>query len=119
MQTLNSFSLMNARKAKNVITKLELDDGSIVDSEDDIVCEITGFFHRLYKTEGMRFRGIEGIDWQPIPQHLADWLERPFEEEEIKRAIQDRLKDDILRVFGEFAKDGIIHGITNETYIYV
>ena len=30
-------SLMNARKAKNVITKLELDDGSIVDSEDDIV----------------------------------------------------------------------------------
>ena len=37
-------SLLNARKAKNAITKLELDDGSIVDSEEDIVQEITGFF---------------------------------------------------------------------------
>ena len=55
-------SLLNARKAKNVITKLELDDGSIVDSEDDIVREITSFFQKLYQTEGTRFRGIEGID---------------------------------------------------------
>ena len=70
---------------------------------------------------------------------MADWLERPFEEVEIKRAIQDcdgnkalgpdgftlelfrvhweTMKEDVMRVFGEFAKDGIIHGITNEIYI--
>ena len=82
-------SLMNVRKAKNVISKLELDDGSIVDSEDDIVREITDFFQKLYQSEGSSYRGIEGIEWQPIPQHLADWLERPFDEEEIKRAILD------------------------------
>ena len=87
--TPNFFSLLNARKAKNTITKLELDDGSFVDSEDDIVREITGFFQKLYQTKGMRFRGIEGIDWQPIPQHLAKWLERPLDEEEIKKAILD------------------------------
>ena len=132
-------SLINARKSKNVITKLELDDGSLVDAEADIVREITGFFQRLYKTEGMSFRGIEGLDWQPIPQHIADWLERPFEEEEIKRAIHncdgnkapglndftlelfqlewETMKDDIMRVFWEFVKDGIIHDVTNATYI--
>ena len=27
------------------------------------------------------------------------------------------MKDDILRVFREFEKDGIIHDVTNETYI--
>ena len=81
-------SLLNARKAKNVITKLELDDGSFVDSEDDIVREITGFFQKLYKTEGSRFRGIESFDWQTIAQHLADWLEKPVEEE-VKKAILD------------------------------
>ena len=27
------------------------------------------------------------------------------------------MKDDIMKVFGEFAKDGIVHGVTNESYI--
>ena len=27
------------------------------------------------------------------------------------------MKEDILKVFGEFEKDGIVHGVTNETYI--
>ena len=58
---------MNARKSKNVITKLELDDGSLVDSEEVIVREITGYFRNMYKWEGLSFRGIDGIQWQPIP----------------------------------------------------
>ena len=134
-------SLMNARKSKNVITRLELEDGSLIDSENDIVREITGFFKSLYKSEGSSFRGINGFDWQPILHHLAVWLERPFDEEEIKRAIHDcdgnkapgpdsftlelfqsqweTMKDDVMRVFREFAKDGIVHGVTNETYIFL
>ena len=80
-------SLMNARKAKNVITKIELEDVRFVDQEDDIVHEIIGFFQRLYKMKGLSFRGIDGIEWQPIPPHLADWLEKPFKEEKIKREI--------------------------------
>ena len=131
--------LMNARKAKNVIKKLEVGDGIVVDKETYIVREITDFFKGLYQSEGLRNRGIEGIEWQPISSYLADWLERPFEESEVKKAIFDcdgskapgldgftlelfksqwpTMKEDILRVLSEFAKDGIIHGITNETYI--
>ena len=132
-------SLMNARKAKNSITKLESEDGRLVESEEDIVQEITSFFRNLYKTEELNFRGIDGIQWQPIPQFLAEWLERPFQEDEIKRAIHEcdgnkapgpdgftlklfqsqweTMKDDVMKVFADFEKDGIIHGVTNETYI--
>ena len=132
-------SLMNARKAKNVITRLEVEDGRVVDEEADIVREVTDYFKRLFKSDDLIFGGIEGIDWQPISSHLANWLERPFEEDEVKKAVFDcdeskapgpdgftlelyqtqweTMKEDILRVLFEFAKDGIIHGVTNETYI--
>ena len=63
MQIQNFSSLMNARKSKNVITRLESDDGSVVDSEEVIVREITSYFRNLYKSEGLSFRGIEGIQW--------------------------------------------------------
>ena len=69
---------MNARKAKNIITKIELEDGSFVDEEEDIVREISSFFKSLYTSKGLSFRGIDGIEWQPIPLQLAEWLERPF-----------------------------------------
>ena len=49
-------SLWNARKSKNVITKLELEDGSFVDKEEDIVREITGFFQSLCKI-GVELQG--------------------------------------------------------------
>ena len=66
-------------------------------------------------------------------------LVRSFEEDEVKRAVfecdgskapspdgftlelfqtqWEIVKEDILRVLLEFAKDGIVHGVTNETYI--
>ena len=74
-----------------------------------------------------------------MPRHLAEWLKRPFEEDEIKRTIQEcdgdkapgpdgftlelykthweTMKDDVMRVFCKFAKDGVIHCVTNETYV--
>ena len=82
-------SSMNARKAKNVISKLELEDGNVIDKEEDLVQEITGFFQRLYTSDSLCFRGIEGIEWQPITLHLAVWLERPFDEAEVKTTIFD------------------------------
>ena len=39
--------LLNARKAKNVITRLEAEDGNVVDKEVDIVRDHR-FFQRLY-----------------------------------------------------------------------
>ena len=36
---------------------------------------------------------------------------------ELFQSQRETIKDDILKVFPEFAKDVIIHGVTNETYI--
>ena len=121
---------------ENVITRLEAEDGNVVEKEEDIVREITDFFKRLYKSEGLSYQGIEGIEWQPISSHLANWLEWPFEEEEVTKAIFDcdgskvpsptgftmelfqtqweTMKEDILRVLFEFSKDEIIHCAINE-----
>ena len=40
--------LLNARKSKNFISKIELDNGEVVTREEDIVREIVGFFERLF-----------------------------------------------------------------------
>ena len=131
--------LMNALKAKNVITRLEVEDGIVVDNEVDIVQVISDFFSTLYKSDGLSYQGIEGIEWKPISSHMSDWLERPFEEEKINKATfecdgskasgpdgstlelfqtqWETVKGNIIRVLSEFVKDGIIHGVTNETYI--
>ncbi|PON53283.1 hypothetical protein TorRG33x02_305890 [Trema orientale] len=79
-------SLMNARKSKNSITRLEMDDGSFVDREEDIVKVVTEFYCSLYKSAELEYRGIKGVDWSPLSVQIKDWLERPFEEE-LKRTV--------------------------------
>ena len=51
--------------------------------------EIISFFSRLYSSSHPRFRGIDGIDWSPIVADDAVDLVRPFEEEEVKKAVFD------------------------------
>ena len=85
--------------------------------------------------------GFDGVDWKGIDTFLSEWLERPFTEEEIKEAVFDcdgskapspdgysmavfqspwnTVKIDILKVFHEFYRSGVINGISNETHIYL
>ena len=51
--------------------------------------EINTFFSRLYSSSHPRFRGIDGIAWSPIIVNDAKDLERPFEEEEVKKVVFD------------------------------
>ena len=79
------------------------------------------------------------MDWEGITSFLSAWLERPFTEEEIKEVVfeydeskalgpdgfsmavfqtqWDTMKIDIMKVFEEFYRSGIINEISNETYI--
>lgn len=81
----------------------------------------------------------EGLDWCPLSLERSSWLERHFEEEEVKKAISylgkekssdpngystalfqqcwSILKDEVMRVLIKFHRTGIIDHITNETYI--
>ena len=82
---------------------------------------------------------IEGLDWSLILAGSAEWLDRPFSEEEIHNVVlhlnkkkapspngftiafsQDSwetIKDDLLRVFLEFHNNGLINQSTNATFI--
>ncbi|CAL9004181.1 unnamed protein product, partial [Prunus brigantina] len=79
------------------------------------------------------------LNWCPISQEEADWLERPFEPEEVQKAVFDCGKDkspgpdgfsmsffqscwevvkgDLMKVMQDFFQNGIVNGITNETFI--
>ena len=132
-------NLMNGRKAKNAITKLEKTDVELVTGESGIVEEIISFFSRLYSSSHPRFRGIDGIDWSPILADEAVDLIRSFEEEEVRKAVLDcdgskspgpdgysltffqkcweEIKADVMLVMNDFHAFGVVNRGVNETYI--
>ena len=133
--------LLNARKSKNFISKIELDSGEVLTREEDIVREIVCFYEKLYSYDDLVFRNFDGVEWEGITNFLSLWIERPFIEEKVKQTVfecdgskapgldgysmvvfqsqWDTVKSDIMKVFDEFYSSGIINGITNETYIYL
>ena len=111
----------------------------MLSNEEDIVGEIVRFYEKLYSHEDSQILGFEGVEWAGIDTVLSEWLKRPFNEEEIKEAVfdcdgsrapcpdgysmmvfqahWDIVKANIVKVFNEFYRSGIINGISNETYI--
>ncbi|PON65466.1 hypothetical protein TorRG33x02_270770 [Trema orientale] len=83
------------------------------------------FYQSLYKSAELEYSSIEGIDWQPIQGHLRDWLEghgnkAPGSDRFTLAVFQSQwevIKQDSTKVLQEFRRDGIINGLTNETYI--
>ena len=58
-----------------------------MDSKEEIVNEIVEFFKHLYSSADGDVIGFEGVEWKRIEESLADWLQRPFEESEIKTTV--------------------------------
>ncbi|KAM1060262.1 hypothetical protein TB1_024191 [Malus domestica] len=129
----------SGRRKRNFIERLETEDGRMVEGVEEIENEIIHFFKSLFSSNEEECWGLDGINWCPINANEADWLERPFEEAEVKKAVfdcgndkspgpdgfslqmfqscWDILKADILKVLEEFFESGIINAVTNETYI--
>ena len=80
-------SLLSARKAKNSIWKLEKVDETITVNEAEIVEEINSFFEILYRSNPSTREEWNDILWQPMDPNNAENLSRPFDEEEIRRAV--------------------------------
>ena len=70
--------VLNARKSKNFISKIELDNGEVLTREEDIVREVVDFFETLYSQQMPEYRGFIGVDWEGISSFSSTWLERPF-----------------------------------------
>ncbi|CAL8157492.1 unnamed protein product [Prunus armeniaca] len=131
--------IASGRRKRNLIQKLEVEGYGVVVSEGEIELEIINIFKNLYSSNAEARWCLEGLNWNAISAEEAEWLERPFEEEEIKRAVfdcgtdklprpdgfsmllfqscWDIVKEDIMKVLEDFFNCGIINAITNETFI--
>ncbi|RVW19678.1 Structural maintenance of chromosomes protein 3, partial [Vitis vinifera] len=127
------------RRSRKFIKSLISERGETLNNIEVISEEIVNFFGNLYsKPEGDSWK-IEGIDWAPISEESAIWLDRPFSEEEVRMAVfqlnrekapgpdgftlavyqecWDVIKEDLMRVFFEFHTKGVINRSTNATFI--
>lgn len=82
---------------------------------------------------------LDGVSFESIPTEMCDWLERPFEEEEVFKALGEMcgdkapgpdgftiafykrcwrvVKDDFMKVLLEFHKDASLERSANATFI--
>lgn len=113
----------NGRKRKNLISSVRVEGEEVMDFQA-IPNEAIHFYSSLYKKDGGRRPVVENLFDNSLYLVLADWLERPFGEEEVKEAIfgmdgskspsldgftmffyqvcWDIIKDDLMNVTGEF-----------------
>ncbi|XP_028121753.1 uncharacterized protein LOC114318966 [Camellia sinensis] len=81
------------KRKKSFIKNLVVDQNEVVCKEELIVKEIFNFYSNLYFDGGVDRPGIIGINWAPVEVMTADWLERPFEEDEIRQAVFECERD--------------------------
>ena len=75
------------RRSRKFIKSLISERGETLNNIEVISEEIVNFFGNLYsKPEGDSWK-IEGIDWAPISEESAIWLDRPFSEEEVRMTV--------------------------------
>ncbi|GMQ04499.1 hypothetical protein CsSME_00049896 [Camellia sinensis var. sinensis] len=114
----------DGKRKKKFIKRLEVRPGVVVDSEEQIVQGILDFYSKLFSKDEIE---------------CAIWLERPFEEMEIKDAVfeceRDKapgpdgfslavfqdcwevVKGDLVKVFMEFYESGVVNLCANVTFI--
>ena len=131
--------MANGRRNRKFIKVLENESGLVLNNSESITEEILLYFEKLYASPIGESWSVEGLDWSPISEESAISLVAPFTEEEISKAIfqmdrdkapgpdgftivvfqdcWDVIKEDLVRVFAEFHRSGIINQSTNASFI--
>ena len=129
----------NGRRNRKYIKELENERGLVLNNAERIIKEILLYFEKLYASPTGESWSVEGLDWSPISEESALRLDSPFTEEEISKAIfqldrdkapgpdgftiavfqdcWDVIKEDLVRVFAEFHRSGVINQSTNASFI--
>lgn len=131
--------MTNARHIKNQVSKI-LWNGVIHEDPPELIeSSFSQYFTSLYSSPPNTCRRMKGLVWESISSFEAEMLEKNFTEEEIYRAIVemdgdkssnsdgftmtffkscwDVIKNDLMLVFTEFYKRGIISMSMNSTFI--
>ena len=131
--------MANGRRNRKYIKSLENERGLVLNNVVSITEEILLYFEKLYANPIGESWSIEGLDWSPISEESAISLVAPFTEEEISKALfqmdrdkapgpdgftiavfqdcWDVIKEDLVRVFAEFHRSGVINQSTNASFI--
>ena len=110
-----------------------------MNNSKSITREILLYFEKLYSSPLGESWRVEGLDWPPISKENASRLDSPFTEEKISKVIfqldrdkalgpneftiavfqdcWDVIMEDLVRVFAEFHRSGIINQSTNASFI--
>ncbi|RVW54428.1 Transposon TX1 uncharacterized 149 kDa protein [Vitis vinifera] len=129
----------NGRRNRKYIKSLENERGLVLNNAVSITEEILLYFEKLYANPVGESWSIEGLDWSPISEESAISLVAPFTEEEISKALfqmdrdkapgpdgftiavfqdcWDVIKEDLVSVFAEFHRSGVINQSTNASFI--
>ena len=129
----------NDRRNRKYIKALENERCLVLNSSESIKEEILRYFEKLYASPSEESWRVEGLDWFLISGESASRLESPFIEKEISKAIfqldgdkalgpdgftiavfqdcWDVIKEDLVKVFDEFHRSGIINQSTNASFI--
>ncbi|RVW86011.1 Transposon TX1 uncharacterized 149 kDa protein [Vitis vinifera] len=129
----------NGRRNRKFIKVLENESGLVLNNSERIIEEILLYFEKFNASPTGESWSVEGLDWSPISEKSASRLDSPFTEEGISKAIfqldrdkapgpdgftitvfqdcWDVIKEDLVRVFAEFHRSGIINQSTNTSFI--
>jgi len=122
-------SIANSNRRCNSLNSLVIGD-SLSSDQSEIAVHIVKFYKKLF-TEQCRWRpSVEGISFDFILESEASWMERAFEEEEVRNVVSamdgdkvpgpdgfsmaffkecwDVLRGDIIEVFQEFFLSGVL-----------
>ncbi|RVW94236.1 LINE-1 retrotransposable element ORF2 protein [Vitis vinifera] len=110
----------NGRRNRKYIKELENERGLVLKNAESITEEILHYFEKLYTNPTGESWGVEGLDWSPISEESALRDKAPGPDGFTIAVFQecwDVIKEDLVRVFAEFHRSGIINQSTNASFI--
>jgi hypothetical protein len=131
-------SMANSRRRYNSIDSLMI-DGTLSNNQVEISDHIVKFYQKLF-LEQCRWRiRVDDLEFDQILEHEAGWLEREFDEAEVRKVVfamngdkapgpdgfsiaffqacWDIVKEDIMKIFSGFHAEGKFEASLNSTFI--
>jgi hypothetical protein len=130
--------MANSHRRYNSIDSLMI-EGMLSNNQVEISEHIVKYYQKLFEEQCQWRLRVDGLVFDPILDHEAGWLEREFEEEEVRKVVMamegdkapgpdgfsiaffqvcwEVVKEDIMKIFREFLAEGKFEANLNFTFI--
>jgi hypothetical protein len=131
-------SMANSHRRYKPIDSLMI-EGNLSNNQAEISEYIVKYYQKLFEEQCQWRLRVDGLVFDQIPDHEAGWLEREFEEEEVRKVVLamegdkvwgpdgfsiaffqvcwEVVKEDIMKIFREFHAEGKFEASLNSTFI--